>query len=136
MMRAMQTMVRVIPLIEFPDSSSNEWVEGLSSHQYGRTKACPEPGRRSQVFPHPDLETEETIQRWLGEFERARFDVFALRRLYGNAGVDVVVQVHDGTKWVTQPRGTFTVAIEQPDEPEPEQQESLKRRGRKKSQPA
>src|SRR5688500_13996917 len=52
--------VRVIPLVEFPESSVNEYVEGgnCSRSHYGRTKRHPDPAKRSQVFPHPDLETE------------------------------------------------------------------------------
>lgn len=119
MIRHMKNMIRVVPVIEFLDSSAEEPVEGGSFKVYGRTKPHPDRSRRSQVFPHPDLVPEATVQKWLDEWDKARVDVFALQRRFTPIAVDFICQRHDGEKWVTIPR-TFEFGTETPaDAPAP-----------------
>jgi hypothetical protein len=98
----LSTIVRVVPVIELRDSYVSEPIEGASGHVYSRiSKRHPDTARRSYCFPHPALETEETIQRWLADWPRARYDIFEASRALKPAGVEFVVQVRDGDKWVT-----------------------------------
>lgn len=94
---------RVIPLIEIEDSYVSEFVEGASGVIYGRTKQHPEARRCSQIFPHPALETEEVIEKWLKCWPKARFDIFALSRRCACLGVDYVLQEKLGDAWVSRP---------------------------------
>ncbi len=95
--------LRVIPLIEIEDSYVSEFVEGASGTIYGRTKQHPEARRCSQIFPHPALESEEVIEKWLRDWPKARFDIFALVRRFASVGVDYLLQErHDGV-WVSRP---------------------------------
>ena len=95
--------VRVIPLIEIEDSYVSEFVEGASGVIYRRTKQHPEARRCSQIFPHPDLETEEVIEKWLADWPKARFDIFALSRRCACLAVDFLLQERQGDAWVSRP---------------------------------
>jgi hypothetical protein len=94
--------IRIIPVVELQGAFVSEPIEGASGALYARaSKRHPDPDRRCQVFPHPDLESEETIQHWLADWPKARFDVFDPQRPLSPAGVEFMVQVREAGRWIT-----------------------------------
>jgi len=83
-------MSRVIPVLHFPESGVSQPVEGAGyGSPYGWTKK--HPTEAGYVFPHPDLETPEVIEKWLAAWPKARFDIFGAMRRFDFPIPDFVV---------------------------------------------